>query len=151
MPTCGAGRARRTSWWRRTALVCTVALNVKARGGDGDAHRTLQICSLLVSDRDPVVVKALSWALRALAPVDRDVVASFLRRHERELSRVVLREVETKLETGRKTRTAGAGRLGSVEGRERARTTGAAPKGEGRAAPKREERKERKVPRRRRR
>src|SRR5688500_4724991 len=27
-------------WWRRTALVCTVALNSKARGGSGDTKRT---------------------------------------------------------------------------------------------------------------
>ena len=31
-------------WWRRVALVCTVALNSKARGGHGDASRTLMIC-----------------------------------------------------------------------------------------------------------
>ena len=35
-------------WWRRTALVCTVALNNKARGGKGDTTRTLDICRLLV-------------------------------------------------------------------------------------------------------
>jgi hypothetical protein len=30
-------------WWRRIALVSTVPLNSKARGGQGDAHRTLQV------------------------------------------------------------------------------------------------------------
>jgi len=39
-------------WWRRTALVSTVALNVKARGGAGDVPRTLRVCSLLVGDHD---------------------------------------------------------------------------------------------------
>src|SRR5215468_4580341 len=53
-------------WWRRAALVSTVPLNVKARGGRGDARRTLRICGLLMDDRDEMVVKALSWALRAL-------------------------------------------------------------------------------------
>src|SRR5688572_9970480 len=47
-------------WWRRAALVSTVPLNVKARGGRGDARRTLQICSLLIDDRDEMVVKAMS-------------------------------------------------------------------------------------------
>ena len=49
-------------WWRRAALVSTVPLNVKARGGRGDARRTLRICTLLIGDRDEMVVKALSWA-----------------------------------------------------------------------------------------
>jgi 3-methyladenine DNA glycosylase AlkD len=51
-------------WWRRAALVSTVALNVRSRGGQGDARRTFSICSLLIDDRDDMVVKALSWALR---------------------------------------------------------------------------------------
>lgn len=40
-------------WWRRAALVSTVPLNLKARGGRGDTVRTLLICRLLVIDRDP--------------------------------------------------------------------------------------------------
>src|SRR6202035_1489210 len=57
-------------WWRRTALVCTVALNNQARGGRGDSERTLRICRTLVHDRDDMVVKAMSWALRELAKRD---------------------------------------------------------------------------------
>src|SRR5436190_17006063 len=53
-------------WWRRAALVSTVPLNSKAQGGQGDAERTLEVCRLLVSDRDDMVVKAMSWALREL-------------------------------------------------------------------------------------
>jgi 3-methyladenine DNA glycosylase AlkD len=34
-------------WRRRAAVVCTVALNQKARGGTGDAPRTLDICRLV--------------------------------------------------------------------------------------------------------
>jgi DNA alkylation repair enzyme len=63
-------------WWRRAALVSTVPLNVKARGGRGDARRTLRICALLIDDRDEMIVKALSWALRALVERDPDAVAS---------------------------------------------------------------------------
>ena len=54
-------------WWRRTALVSTVPLNLRSRGGGGDVPRTLSICTRLVTDGDLMVAKALSWALRSLA------------------------------------------------------------------------------------
>lgn len=89
-------------WWRRTALVCTVALNNKARGGSGDTQRTLKICRMLVADRDDMVVKAQSWALRALGQRDRQAVKKFLADHEGKLASRVLREVRNKLTTGLK-------------------------------------------------
>jgi len=89
-------------WWRRTALVSTVPLNMKSRGGVGDPHRTLLICRELVHDSQPMVVKGLSWALRALIAVDRESVRSFLEKHQESLPSLVKREVRTKLETGRK-------------------------------------------------
>ena len=91
-------------WRRRLALVSTVALNSKARGGTGDAKRTLAVCHALVDDRDDMVVKALSWALRELAKHDPGTVAAFLRHQEKRLASRVRREVRTKLETGRKVR-----------------------------------------------
>jgi 3-methyladenine DNA glycosylase AlkD len=90
-------------WRRRLALVCTVPLNSKARGGDGDAVRTLRICEALEDDRDDMVVKALSWALRELGKRDAEAVRSFLsQNHDRVASRV-RREVTNKLATGKKT------------------------------------------------
>lgn len=89
-------------WWRRAALVCTVALNSKARGGSGDTKRTLKICDMLVSDRDDMVVKAQSWALRELCRRDRRAVQKFLAEHESTLASRVLREVRNKLTTGLK-------------------------------------------------
>lgn len=89
-------------WWRRAALVSTVALNTRARGGTGDAPRTLAVCELLVEDKDDMVVKALSWALRELIVWDEDSVRSFLEAHEDELAARVKREVRNKLETGLK-------------------------------------------------
>jgi 3-methyladenine DNA glycosylase AlkD len=89
-------------WQRRTAVVCTVALNVRARGGRGDAARTLAVCRQVVEDRDDMVVKALSWALRSLVEWDHEAVAGFLVEHERTLAGRVKREVSTKLRTGRK-------------------------------------------------
>jgi 3-methyladenine DNA glycosylase AlkD len=89
-------------WWRRAALVSTVALNVRSHGGHGDAQRTLSICKLLVEDRDDMVVKAMSWALRELVIHDPDSVRAFLEKHENVLAARVKREVWNKLRTGLK-------------------------------------------------
>jgi 3-methyladenine DNA glycosylase AlkD len=89
-------------WLRRAAIVSTVPLNNRARGGDGDTARTLLICELVVSDRDDLVVKALSWALRELAKSDASAVRVFLRDHMTRLAPRVQREVKNKLSTGLK-------------------------------------------------
>ncbi len=89
-------------WWRRAALVCTVALNCPARGGRGDTARTLMICRLLVADRDDMVVKAMSWALRELAKRDASAVRRFLVEHQDALAPRVRREVGNKIRTGLK-------------------------------------------------
>lgn len=89
-------------WWRRAALVSTVALNNKARGGSGDTARTLMVCEMLLNDRDDMVVKALSWALRELSKRDRASVRKFLDEHNDVLAPRVIREVSNKLETGLK-------------------------------------------------
>jgi 3-methyladenine DNA glycosylase AlkD len=93
----------RNHWWRRAAVVSTVPLNNKARGGQGDATRTLAICNLVVDDRDDMVVKALSWSLRELAKRDRRSVKKFLDEKHTHLSRRVVREVNNKLNTGLKS------------------------------------------------
>lgn len=90
-------------WWRRAALASTVPLNLRAAGGRGDVARTLDICRRLVADRDDMVVKALSWALRQLVVWDPAAVRAFLDEHHDALAARVRREVTTKLRTGRKT------------------------------------------------
>jgi 3-methyladenine DNA glycosylase AlkD len=92
-------------WWRRAAVVSTVPLNNKARGGSGDAQRTLQICRLVVRDRDDMVVKAVSWALRELSKRDRAQVVQFIDEYRDQLAARVLREVNNKLTTGLKVGT----------------------------------------------
>ena len=89
-------------WWRRAAVVSTVPLNNRARGGTGDSARTLMLCREVVADRDPMVVKALSWALRELAKRDAASVREFLATHGTVMPALVRREVRTKLLTGRK-------------------------------------------------
>ena len=93
----------RNRWWRRAAVVSTVPLNNKAKGGRGDATRTLAICNLVVDDRDDMVVKALSWSLRELAKRDPTSVKKFLDEKHTYLSRRVVREVNNKLNTGLKS------------------------------------------------
>jgi 3-methyladenine DNA glycosylase AlkD len=93
----------RDRWWRRAALVSTVPLNLAARGGSGDAARTIAVAELLVADRDDMVVKAMSWALRSLSVRDAGAVRSFLDQHAATLAPRVLREVRSKLDTGLKS------------------------------------------------
>ena len=89
-------------WWRRAALVSTVALNMRSDGGTGDVPRTLDVCRLLVDDHDDMVVKAMSWALRALVVHDPGALQSFLDDYEDVLAARVKREVNNKLRTGLK-------------------------------------------------
>ena len=89
-------------WWRRTALVTTIPLNMKSRGGQGDATATLEICALCADDRDDMVVKALSWALRELGERDPEAVRAFVSARKNSLAPRVLREVHNKLESGLK-------------------------------------------------
>lgn len=93
-------------WRRRAALVATVPLNAKSRGATsatGDAARTLAVCVRLLDDRDEMVVKAMSWALRELAKRDPRAVRTFLSAHRERLAARVRREVTNKLTTGRKS------------------------------------------------
>jgi len=106
-------------WWRRAALVCTVALNVRSHGGLGDVPRTLAVCRLLVGDHDDMVVKAMSWALRELVVHDPEAVVGFLAEHDDALAARVKREVRNKLATGLKTprrSRAGQSRAGQSRG-----------------------------------
>ena len=89
-------------WWRRAALVSTVLLNNRTRGGNGDAARTLGVCRLLIRDRNDMVVKAMSWSLRELSKRDPASVKLFLERHSQDLAPRVLREVRNKMRTGLK-------------------------------------------------
>jgi 3-methyladenine DNA glycosylase AlkD len=90
-------------WKRRLALVSTVPLNSRSRGGGCEPERTLMICGLLACDHDPTVVKASSWALRELAKRDPASTLRFIKERETTLHALVRREVRNKVATGRKT------------------------------------------------
>jgi 3-methyladenine DNA glycosylase AlkD len=89
-------------WWRRAAIVSTVGMNLRSRGGKGDTQRTLMVCEKVVGDRDDMIVKALSWALRELSKSDKPAVEGFMRKYQPELAGRVVREVSHKLATGTK-------------------------------------------------
>ena len=89
-------------WWRRAALVSTVALNIKTDGGTGDSDRTLAVCDTLLDDREDMVVKAMSWALRALSVPRPTAVSDYVNTHKGRLAARVKREVGNKLRTGLK-------------------------------------------------
>lgn len=92
-------------WTRRASLVSTVPLNLAARGStapQGEPARTLAICDFLVHDREDMIVKAMSWALRELARKDPKAVRSYMTRHGDRLAARVRREVANKLSTGLK-------------------------------------------------
>jgi 3-methyladenine DNA glycosylase AlkD len=88
-------------WFRRSALVATVGLNGSVAGGD--PGRTLPICLRLAGDREDMVEKAVSWALRYLSQKDRGAVVAFMDEHGDRFCARVRREVRHKLTTGRKT------------------------------------------------
>ena len=90
-------------WWKRAAIVSTVGLNLKSRGGTGDARRTLMVCERVIEDRNEMIVKALSWALRELSKHDRTSVEQFMEKYDHKLAKRVRREVYTKLKTGTKS------------------------------------------------
>jgi 3-methyladenine DNA glycosylase AlkD len=83
-------------WLRRLALVATV-------GGRIEAARTLALCRRLAADRDDMVEKALSWALRVLSTKDRPAVEAFMAEADAQLAARVRREVRHKLATGLKS------------------------------------------------
>ena len=89
-------------WWRRNALVATVGLNLRSQGGTGDADRTMIICEMLIDDKDDMVIKAMSWALRELSKHQKEPVEKFLSFYGDRVASRVKREVNKKLKTGRK-------------------------------------------------
>jgi 3-methyladenine DNA glycosylase AlkD len=92
----------RDRWLRRTALVSTIALNMASDGERGDSRRTLAVCTRLAADRDDMVEKAMSWALRCLIAHDAAAVRAFVAAHDDDLAARVKREVANKLRTGLK-------------------------------------------------
>ena len=88
-------------WWRRAALISTLALNIRsADGGTGDTPRTLTVCRMLVDDHDKMVYTALSRALRALVPHDAHALQAFVAEYKDQLAGQVRHEFTARTERG---------------------------------------------------
>jgi len=92
--------ASKNRWWRRASLASTIPLSRRHTAEDID--RVLSVCALLVGDRDDMVVKAMSWALREVGRQNPSAATQFVDAHRDALAPRVLREVKNKLETGLK-------------------------------------------------
>lgn len=97
--TIDAWAASDDRWLRRSALVATVGRNAVKP----DPERTFALCLRLADDRDDMVEKAVSWALRWLSQKDRAAVDAFWDVHVDSFRPRVRREVAHKLGTGLKT------------------------------------------------
>ena len=82
---------------RQHLLVCILSAS-----RHWDPARTLAMCRLLAADRDDMVVKAISWALRSLAERDPEAVWTFLILHGDAIAARARRETMHKSETGLK-------------------------------------------------
>jgi len=94
------------SLWRRVALLCTTTLNTRGEGGTGDVPRTLAVVEMMVEDHDPLVVQALSVALRALVYFEAPAVRAFVSANEERLAARVVRDVKKKLAADARRRAA---------------------------------------------
>jgi len=83
-------------WWRRAALASTILLSRAGRTAEA-----LAICARLTGDRDDMVVKAMSWAIREASKKDKAAAQRFIDEHE--VAARVRREVMSKLRTGLKS------------------------------------------------
>ncbi|HIQ01625.1 MAG TPA: DNA alkylation repair protein [Anaerolineales bacterium] len=89
-------------WSRRLALVATVPIN---RGHTGLTlpDLTLRLVDRVKAERHPMIIKAVSWALREMTKTHRDRVLTYLEENREVLAPLVVREVSNKLRTGLKS------------------------------------------------
>lgn len=81
-------------WRRRFAVATTTVLNQKGRRL---VKETLAVCEPLMTDADPIVQKAVGWALREATRSDEDAVFAFLKRWKGKANRRIFREGAQKL------------------------------------------------------
>jgi 3-methyladenine DNA glycosylase AlkD len=96
-------------WRRRLALAAATALNQKGRANPA---ATLTVCAALAADREPMVCKALAWALREATKNDAAAVAAFLGRHGPRMHPSAVREGSAKLAPATRRRL--LARIGSL-------------------------------------
>ncbi|MSO64735.1 MAG: DNA alkylation repair protein [Alphaproteobacteria bacterium] len=81
-------------WARRFAVATAAALNQKGRAMHEEA---LRVCEPLLADPEPMVEKAVTWAIREVSRKEPALALAFLRRHRAGLSLRTLRAAAAKL------------------------------------------------------
>lgn len=61
-----------------------------------------EIIDILKSEKDILITKAISWLLRDLTKLHKKALEDYLRKNEKSLPKIAIREVKRKLLTGRK-------------------------------------------------
>jgi 3-methyladenine DNA glycosylase AlkD len=87
------------NWERRFALATVVGLNQRGRR---HAAQALKLVARLTGDADPMVQKAVGWALREVSQVDAAATFAFLDEHKDALGARLLRESASKLAATRR-------------------------------------------------
>lgn len=86
---------------RRASLVLLTG-PVRQRDDERLAAQALANIERLKHERDILITKAVSWALRSLTKLHRETVKEYIEVHEGSLPRVAVRETRNKLLTGKK-------------------------------------------------
>jgi 3-methyladenine DNA glycosylase AlkD len=81
-------------WLRRLAVATTVGLNQRGRSNVAAA---LSVCAGLMNDAEPMVRKAVGWALREASEQDPAAAFALLKSHRTKAHKSVLREGAQKL------------------------------------------------------
>mmetsp|Transcript_8530 Transcript_8530/g.13380 ORF Transcript_8530/g.13380 Transcript_8530/m.13380 type:complete len:93 (+) Transcript_8530:80-358(+) len=74
-------------WLRRVAIICQ-----NTRGRDTDSKRLYDYCKQHAHDKEFFIAKAIGWALRSHARVDKKGVQKFVRDNEEILQPLSIRE-----------------------------------------------------------
>jgi len=81
-------------WQRRFAVATAAALD---QGGRSHPAEALRVCEPVLADREPIVRKAVAWAIREASERDEALAFAFLRDHAHRLPRALAREASVKL------------------------------------------------------
>lgn len=82
-------------WLRRISIVATWYFIKK-----GEFKDTLEIAKLLLNDKEDLIHKAAGWMLRELGKMNESVLKDFLKKHQKEMPRTMLRYAIERLNVG---------------------------------------------------
>jgi 3-methyladenine DNA glycosylase AlkD len=86
---------------RRASLVLLVT-PLRSSADPRLCQQALANIERLQAERDPLIAKAISWALRAMSQQQPELARSYLDAHAADLPAIAVRETRRKLETGKK-------------------------------------------------